>query len=87
MPKNPDLEPFAVRAKLGAQLAGCSDTVFYKRLNEGRYETFLDGTNRMVTVRSIRADQEKLLAEAQGSPHDNPSKRRGGPGRPRKPAR
>jgi len=79
-----DIEPFAVRPKDGARLAGCGETEFYKRLNAGRYESFLDGTARLVTVRSIRADQEKLLAASKGTPRDNPSKRRGGPGRPKK---
>jgi hypothetical protein len=79
-----DIEPFAVRPKDGTRLAGCGETEFYKRLNSGRYESFLDGTSRLVTVRSIRADQEKLLAASKGTPRAQPSKRRGGPGRPRK---
>jgi hypothetical protein len=76
-------EPFAVRPKIGAHLAGCGLRDFYLRLNSGRYETFLDGTNRMVTVRSIRADQQQMLATNHGSPRDNPSRRFGGPGRPK----
>ena len=77
-----ELEPFAVRPKDGRRLAGCGETEFYKRMNEGRYETFLDGVSRLVTVRSIRAAQERLLAEARGAPRENPSKRHG-PGRRR----
>jgi len=34
-----ELEPFAVRPKDGRRLAGCGETEFYKRMNEGRYET------------------------------------------------
>ncbi len=80
-----ELEPFAVRPKEGMRLAGCGESEFYKRINAGRYESFLDGTSRMITVRSIRSDQEKLLAEARGTPREKPSKRAGfRDGRPRK---
>ena len=76
-----DIKPFAVRPKDGARLAGCGLTEFYKRLNDGRYESFLDGTARLVIVDSIRRDQQKLLATARGTPRTNPSRRSGGPGR------
>jgi hypothetical protein len=33
-------EPFAVRAKVGAQLAGCSLAHFYILLNAGEFDTF-----------------------------------------------
>jgi len=80
-----ELEPFAVRPKEGMRLAGCGESEFYRRMNAGRYESFLDGGARMVTVRSIRADQEKLLAATRGTPSDNPSVRHGTTrGRPRK---
>jgi hypothetical protein len=79
-----NLQPFAVRPKIGAQLAGCGLTEFYRRLNEGRYATFRDGVSRLVVVQSIQEDQERLLAEASGTPRENASKRRGGPGRPKK---
>jgi hypothetical protein len=59
-----NLEPFAVRPKEGARLAGCSLSLFYRRLSEGVYETFLDGFNRLVTVESIKAHQKKQLAVA-----------------------
>jgi hypothetical protein len=78
------LEPFAVRPKVAAQLDACGITEFYKRLNRGEYETFVDGGARLVTVRSIRARQERLLTAASGTPREKPSARRGGPGRPRK---
>jgi len=77
-----DVEPFAVRPKDGARIAGCGLTELYKRLNSGRYESFLDGTSRMITVRSIHEDQKKLLAAAAGTPSDKPSSR----GRPKKSA-
>jgi hypothetical protein len=80
-----DLQPFALRPKDGARLAGCGLTEFYKRLNSGRYQSFLDGANRLVIVESIRADQRKLAATS-GTPREHPSERSGGPGRPRKKA-
>lgn len=74
------IEPFAVRPKEAARLDGCGITEFYKRLNAGEYESYLDGPMRMVTVRSIRARQQRQLAanNANGEP-----KRRAGPGRPK----
>src|SRR5262245_51960596 len=80
------ITPFAVRPKDGKVLAGCGETEFYKRMNQGRYETFLDGTSRLVTVRSIIADQERMLAATGGTPRERPSIRGGGPGRPKKTA-
>jgi hypothetical protein len=79
-----DIEPLAVRPKDGARLAGVGLTEFYRRLNAGLYDSFLDGTARLVTVESIRSHQEQLLKAAAGTPRESPSKRRGGPGRPRK---
>jgi hypothetical protein len=82
----PQFEPFAVRPKDGARLAGVGLTLFYERLNDGVYESFLDGTNRLVTVESIKRHQRQLLEAARGTPRENSSKRRGGPGRPKKSA-
>jgi hypothetical protein len=78
------VEPFALRPRVAAQLAGVGMTEFYRRLNAGDYETFLDGTARLVTVRSIKAHQERMLATGCGAPRDNKAARRGGPGRPKK---
>jgi hypothetical protein len=79
-----EIQPFAVRPKDAARLAGCGITQLYERLNTGVYESFLDGTARLVTVESIRAHQERQLAATRGTPHELRSKRRGGPGRPKK---
>lgn len=73
----------AVQPKEGARLDNCGITEFYERLNAGEYETYVDGGKRLITVRSIRARQERLLAAASGTPQENSSTRRGGPGRPR----
>jgi hypothetical protein len=80
------LEPFAVRPRDGARLAGCGLTRFYQLLNAGAFETFLDGTCRFVTTASIRAHLEAQLAKTRGgeTPATSPSKRSGGPGRPPK---
>jgi hypothetical protein len=86
LPKSPivDIEPLAVRPKVGARLAGCGLTEFYKRLNEGLYESFLDGSARLVIVESIRAHQQRQLEASRGTPREKPSRRGGGPGRPQK---
>jgi len=77
------LEPFAVRPKDGARLAGVGLTKFYERLNQGVYESFLDGSSRLVTVESIKKHQKKLAAAIE-TPANKPSVRGGGPGRPKK---
>jgi hypothetical protein len=74
----PQLEPFAVRPKIAAQLAGCCITELYKRLNNNEYESFLDGAARLITVRSIRARHERLAAN-----QPKTSKHPGRPGRPK----
>jgi hypothetical protein len=88
MPNNSEsivaLAPFAVRPKEAARLAGCCLAVLYERLNQGTYESFVDGRRRLVTVESIRRHQQKL-AEVQGTPKTNPARpMKAGPGRPKK---
>jgi hypothetical protein len=78
-----NITPYAVRPKVGAQLAGCGLTEFYRRLNEGRYATFRDGVARLVVVESIHEDEQRLLAEASGTPRNNPAQP-AGPGRSKK---
>lgn len=77
----PQTELFAVQPKVAARLDNCGLTELYERLNAGEYETYIDGGKRLITVRSIRARQERLLAAAGGAPRSNPSPR----ARPRKP--
>jgi hypothetical protein len=76
------IEPFAVRPKEAARLESCGITELYKRLAAGEYESYCDGTMRMITVRSIRARQQRALASSNAS-GDKPA-RRPGPGRPKK---
>jgi hypothetical protein len=78
------LEPFAVRPKEGARLAGVGLTKFYEELNRGVYQTFTDGFLRFVVTQSIFDHQKRLAKEQQGTPAAMPSKRKGGPGRRRK---
>lgn len=77
------IEPFAVRPKTLAQLEDCCLAEIYKRLNAGEYETYLDGTARMITMRSVRARHERLTAVNRGTPQEKPGRK---PGRPRKTA-
>ena len=81
-----NLPIFAVRPKDGARLAGVGLREFYKRLNDGTYQSFLDGPNRLVVVESILSHQKQQLAATAGTPRERPSLRNGGPGRPKKTA-
>jgi len=76
------IEPFAVRPKTLAQIEDCSIAEIYKRLNGGQYESFLDGSSRLITMRSVRARQERL-AKAASQPGTKPSKAPNRPGRPK----
>jgi hypothetical protein len=78
---NPSLEPFALSPKETAQIERCGLTEVYRRINDGEYESYLDRAKRLITLRSIRARQQRLLAAASGPPQDNLSRRAGGPGR------
>jgi hypothetical protein len=80
------LEPFAVSPKTAMQIEQCGMTELYRRINSNEYESYHDGGKRLITLRSIHARRERLLAEAGGPPRKSPSKRRGGPGRPHKAA-
>jgi hypothetical protein len=82
-----NITPFAVRPKIGAQLAGVGLTKFYEQLAAGEYETWTEDGIRLVTVRSIFGRQRRQLEAASGKPpQKDPSQRRGGPGRPKKTA-
>ena len=81
--KNINLPLEAVQPKEAARLDNCGITELYERLNRGEYESYTDGGKRLITLRSIRARQERLLAAASGTPREQASPRRG---RPRKTA-
>ena len=57
-------------------------TRIYKMIRDGELESFIDGGSRRVLTSSVDAYVERRLAASKGSPRA--SKRRGGPGRPRK---
>lgn len=80
MSKSPEvqIEPFAIPPKETARIDRCGITEVYRRINDGEYESYLDGSKRMITLRSIRARQERQLKAATGA------KRPAGPGRPKK---
>jgi len=78
------VEPFAVRAREGARLAGKGLTKFYQDLNQGIYESYYDGPFRMVVVESIKRHQRQQFEVARGTPRTKPASRKGGPGRPKK---
>ena len=67
--------PRYVRPKVGMALAGVKHSLFWQRLNDGTYRSFLDGTNRMVETQSIFDHQERLAKSQHGTPATKPSKR------------
>jgi hypothetical protein len=69
--------PYAVRPKLAQLLAGHGKHLLWQRLNDGTYQSFLDGTNRMIVTQSILDHQKRLAKEQRGTPATKPSKRRG----------
>jgi hypothetical protein len=74
--------PYAVRRKVGMKLAGVGSTEFQKRVNSGRYQSFLDGALRFIVTQSIIDDQKRLAeADKPAAPLGRGSGRRG---RPRK---
>jgi hypothetical protein len=79
---SPQILPYAVRPKTGMALAGVGHSEFYKRINSGLYQSYLDGSSRFVVTESILAHQRRLAKEQSGTPATKPSKRH--PGRPKK---
>jgi hypothetical protein len=76
MPDNPNPTlPYAVRAREAQRLAGIGHNLLWKRLNEGIYQSFLDGVNRMVVTHTIIDHQKRLAKEQAGTPKTKPSKR------------
>lgn len=63
--KKPDFEPLAVPFKRACEMLGHGHDLGYTKAKDGRWETYLDSGKRMVTMRSLKRDMERLLA-AQG---------------------
>jgi hypothetical protein len=64
--KKSDVEPLAVPIKQACEMAGHSHDLGYAKARDGRWETYLDGGKRMVTMRSIKADMERCIAAQRG---------------------
>lgn len=76
-----EIEPIpTIRVGPLAKHEKCTPGEIHRRINAGEYESYLDGRRRLITLRSVRARQERLLKETAGL------KRRAGPGRPKKTA-
>jgi excisionase family DNA binding protein len=58
------LEPLAVSPKEAWHLLGCGNSRGYDLLAAGELESYVDGRNRRITMRSIKSYIERRLAEA-----------------------
>ena len=76
--------PIAIPPKEVCRLLRYGPTRIYKMIRDGELESFIDGGSRRVLTSSVDAYVERRLAASKGPPRENPSRRRGGPGRPRK---
>jgi excisionase family DNA binding protein len=66
-PNHVDAEPLVARPDTAARLLQCGRTELYKMINNGELESYLDGSSRKITMRSIHARIERKLREAQQS--------------------
>jgi hypothetical protein len=57
-----DLEPLAVSPRQACRLLSIGNTYLYGLINNDELETYLEGGARKITMRSIRARQERQLA-------------------------
>jgi excisionase family DNA binding protein len=65
-----DIEPYVVKPRTACRLLGCGLTRVYELINSGVLESFMDGRNRKITTRSIRAHFERQLAAHDGKKRD-----------------
>jgi hypothetical protein len=70
----------SVGTTVACELIPCSIATLHKLIKDGEIESFLDGNQRRVTVRSIIARRDRLLAAGSKAFHKPPR----GRGRPRK---
>jgi hypothetical protein len=59
---DPHPSPYALRVRQAAAFAGISRSELYKRLDLGLYQSFKDGSARMVVVQSIIDHQKRCAA-------------------------
>jgi excisionase family DNA binding protein len=62
-----DFEPLAVSPRQACQLINVGITYLYDLINNGELESYLEGRSRKITMRSIRARQDRQLAAARGA--------------------
>jgi len=82
-----NLEPLAVSPRQACQLINVGITYLYDLINNDELESYLEGRSRKITMRSIRARQERQLAAARRATETAHTRRRGrgrGRGRPPK---
>ena len=58
------LEPIAVSPKVACRIGGFSMSRLYQLLGAGELESYHEGTARRITLASLRARSERLIAEA-----------------------
>jgi hypothetical protein len=62
--EDPSVEPFALNIAKFLQRSGNSRARAYELLRNGELESYLEGSHRKITMRSIKAREERLLAAA-----------------------
>jgi hypothetical protein len=62
----PTIEPLVLPFSEACQASGHGRDKGYDKLKDGRWESYMDGGTRMVTVASIKADQARMLAQSEG---------------------
>jgi hypothetical protein len=62
----PNLEPLALPFSEACSASGHGRDKGYDKLKDGRWESYMDGGTRMVTLASIKADQARMLAVDNG---------------------
>jgi hypothetical protein len=66
-------EVASVSFKRACELTPCGPTKGYQHIANGEWESFIDGTSRRVTIRSLIKRRERLLAEA-APPQERPGR-------------
>ena len=59
-----EIEPLVVSPKVAERLLNDSHSRLYQRIKSGELESYLDGSVRRITMRSIKAAIERKLAES-----------------------
>jgi len=65
-----DIDPFAVKTREAGRLGGHGKTKTFELIKSGEYESYLDGSVRMVVTASIRARIKRKLKESGGITKD-----------------